>query len=231
MLKLTFWILLVANIVMFAATQTYTDSPKKQDEPQQLQPVEPEKIRLLPSAQINSQSGPEQPVTRAEQASEATACLEIGEFDATSAGLFGKKIKNFLPASSVEQFQTQNPSSYMVYLPSAKNKKTAEIRISELQKKNISNYFLITNGTQFKNAISLGIFKNEEAAKNLVAELQKLGFDDAQIHVRSKLSESSSFRIRNPDTTQLQQLELILAELPQVSKKDCPLQNNFAKDN
>ena len=44
MLRLTFWILLAANVVMFAATQTYTDFPEKKDEPQQLQSVEPEKI-------------------------------------------------------------------------------------------------------------------------------------------------------------------------------------------
>lgn len=57
--------------------------------------------------------------------------------------------------------------------------------------------------------------------KNLVAELQKLGFDDAQTHVRSKPSSTASFLIRNPDKSQLQQLELILADFPQVSKKDC----------
>ena len=221
MLRLTFWILLAANVVMFAATQTYTDFPEKKDEPQQLQSVEPEKIRLLPSILITPQSGPVQQAITAEQASETTSCLEIGEFDTTGARLFGEKIKKLLPSDSVQKLQTQNTSSYMVYLPSAKNKKAAENRIGELQKKGIGNYFLITNGTQFKNAISLGIFKNEEAAKNLVAELQKLGFDDAQTHVRSKPSSTASFLIRNPDKSQLQQLELILADFPQVSKKDC----------
>ena len=221
MLRLTFWIFLAANVVMFAATQTYTDFPEKKDEPQQLQSVEPEKIRLLPSILITPQSGPVQQAITAEQASETTSCLEIGEFDTTGARLFGEKIKKLLPSDSVQKLQTQNPSSYMVYLPSAKNKKAAENRIGELQKKGIGNYFLITNGTQFKNAISLGIFKNEEAAKNLVAELQKLGFDDAQTHVRSKPSSTASFLIRNPDKSQLQQLELILADFPQVSKKDC----------
>ena len=231
MLRLTFWILLVANIVMFAATKTYTDSPQKQDEPQELRPVESEKIRLLPSELIPPQSGPAQPAVAVEQTSEATVCLEIGEFDTTGARLFGEKIKNILPASSVVQHQTQNPSSYMVYIPASKNKKAAESRVGELQKKGISNYFLITNGTQFKNAISLGIFKNEEAAKNLITELQKLGFDDAQTHVRSKSSATASFRIQNPDRSQLQQLERILGDFPQVSKKDCLEQNNFARDN
>lgn len=177
MLRLTFWILLAANVVMFAATQTYTDFPEKKDEPQQLQSVEPEKIRLLPSILITPQSGPVQQAITAEQASETTSCLEIGEFDTTGARLFGEKIKKLLPSDSVQKLQTQNPSSYMVYLPSAKNKKAAENRIGELQKKGIGNYFLITNGTQFKNAISLGIFKNEEAA-------QKSGRRTAKTRIR-----------------------------------------------
>ena len=137
MLRLTFWILLAANVVMFAATQTYTDFPEKKDEPQQLQSVEPEKIRLLPSILITPQSGPVQQAITAEQASETTSCLEIGEFDTTGARLFGEKIKKLLPSDSVQKLQTQNPSSYMVYLPSAKNKKAAENRIGELQKKGI----------------------------------------------------------------------------------------------
>lgn len=231
MLRLTFWILLVANVVMFAATQTYTDTPQKQDEPLQSQPVESEKIRLLPSVLIVPRTEPVQLATPTEQTGEVTACLEIGEFNAADASLFSKKLKKLLPASHAEQFQNQNPSSYMVYLPSAKNKKEAEIRIRELQKKGISNYFLITNGTQFKNAISLGIFKNEEAANNLVTELQKLGFDDARTHVRTKPSGSASFQLRNAGKIQLQQLELILADFPQASKKECEQQNNFAKNN
>ena len=231
MLRLTFWILLVANVVMFAATQTYTDTPRKQDEPLQLQPVNPEKIRLLPSALITPQVEPVPPTAPAKQTGEMSGCLEIGDFDIAGARLFGTKIKNLVPASSVEQLQNRNPSGYMVYLPSAKNKKAAEIRISELQKKGISNYFLITNGTSFKNAISLGIFKNEDAAKNLVAELQKLGFDDARTHIRTRPSGSVSFQIRNLDKSQLQQLESILANFPQASKKECELRNNFAENN
>lgn len=221
----------MANVVMFAATQTYTDSPRKQDEPIPLQPVEAEKIRLLPSVLIKPQSEPAQPATTPAQTSETTVCLEIGEFDTAVARLFGEKIKNLLPASSVEQFQNHNPSSYMVYFPPAENKKAAEKRIDELQKKGISNFFLITNGTQFKNAISLGIFKNEGAAKNLIAELRKLGFDDALTHVRTRSSGSTTFQIRNPDKSQLQQLELILASFPQVSKKECESGNNFANNN
>lgn len=220
MLRLTFWILLAANVVMFAATQTYTDFPEKKDEPQQLQSVEPEKIRLLPSILITPQSGPVQQAITAEQASETTSCLEIGEFDTTGARLFGEKIKKLLPSDSVQKLQTQTIELYGLSSFSQKQK-AAENRIGELQKKGIGNYFLITNGTQFKMPFHSASSKMKKPPKNLVAELQKLGFDDAQTHVRSKPSSTASFLIRNPDKSQLQQLELILADFPQVSKKDC----------
>ena len=169
--------------------------------------------------------------TSATEKVETTSCLEIGEFDAAGAKLFEEKTKAFLPADSLERLHTPNPSSYMVYLPPAPNKKTAEKRITELQKKGIGNYFLITNGKQFRNAISLGIFKNEETAKNLVAKLQKLGFDDVTTHARTRPAESTSYMIKNADKTQMQQLELVLAYFPQTSKKECTLQNNFVKEN
>ena len=230
MLRLTFWILLVANVVMFAATQTYTDVPKKHDEPQQPVPVEPEKVRLLPSALISPQSRPAGPVPVA-QVPEAANCLEIGEFDAANAKLFENKIKSVLPTGSFEKFHARHPSSYMVYLPAAQNKKAAEIRIAELQKKGISNYFLITNGKQFKHAISLGIFKHEETAKNLVAQLHKLGFEDSDIHVRTRQAEPASYRISHPDSKQQEQLDIILAGFPQASKNECIVEYNFAKNN
>ena len=230
MLRLTFWILLVANIVMFAATQTYTDALQKQDEPQQLAPVEQEKIRLLPSGLTIPQSQPTQPAP-AVQAFETASCVEIGEFDATDAKLFEGRIKAVFPNGSLEKLHERKPSSYMVFLPAAPNKKAAEKRVAELQKKGISNYFLITNGTQFKNAISLGIFKHEEAAKNLVAQMRKLGFEDSDIHVRTRQAESASYRISNSDSNQLEQLDFILADFPQASKKECPAESNFAKYN
>ena len=108
MLRLTFWILLAANVVMFAATQTYTDFPEKKDEPQQLQSVEPEKIRLLPSILITPQSGPVQQAITAEQASETTSCLEIGEFDTTGARLFGEKIKKLLKIKALIIMSKEN---------------------------------------------------------------------------------------------------------------------------
>lgn len=230
MLRLTFWTLLVANIAMFAATQTYTDSPKKQDEPRQLQPIEQEKIRLLPSVLILPQAQPTSPAT-AEQTTEVTTCFEIGEFNKTDVKLFQEKINALLPAGSAEQFHSRSPSGYMVYLPAAQNKKAAEKRISELQKKGIGNYFLITNGNQFRNAISLGIFKNEEAARNLIAELYKLGFDDVELHVKTKQTESTSFLVKNVGRNQMEQLDLILSGFPQASKKECRQTNNFAKEN
>ncbi len=229
MLRLTFWILLVANVVMFAATQTYTGAPVKKDEPQSLQPIRTEKIRLLPSVLMSPQSKPA--ATSATEKVETTSCLEIGEFDAAGAKLFEEKTKAFMPADSLERLLTPGPSSFMVYLPPAPNKKTAEKRITELQKKGIGNYFLITNGKQFRNAISLGIFKNEETAKNLVAKLQKLGFDDVTTHARTRPAESTSYMIKNADKTQMQQLELVLAYFPHTSKKECTQQNNFAKEN
>lgn len=227
MLRLTFWILLVANIVMFGATQTYTDSPKKQEGPHQPQPIEPEKIRLLPSVLIKPQ-----PLTaRATEPAETAVCYEIGEFDTAGTKLFLARVHGIMPDGSIEQRHSQNTSSYMVYLPPAKNRKAAEKRITTLQEKGVSNYFLITNGAQFKNAISLGIFKNEEAAKKLIAEMVTLGFDDVTTHARASQSKLVSFIIRNPDRNQMQQLEVILADFPQVSKKECEQQNNFAKNN
>ena len=220
----------MANIVLFAATQAYTDSPAKQVEPHQFAPVRQDKIRLLPSVLISRQFPPALPAT-AKKFPETSGCLEIGEFDTETAKRFEGKVKSAMPDVSLEKSYAQNPSSYMVYLSAAKSKKEAEKRIAELQKKGISNYYLITNGSQFKYAISLGIFKHEDTAKNLVGQLRGLGFEDSDIHVRTTPAESAYYRISNPDSKQLEQLDIILTEFQQASKKACPVENNFSRNN
>ncbi len=215
MLKFAFWILLAANIVAFASALDFSGTPKTQAASTEIRPVFPERIRILPppatAASASERNTPENP---------AIACMAFDGFVSESADLFEKKLS--FPAGTFKRTTIITASSYMVYITPSRNMKAAEARIAELKAKHITNYFLIPDG-KFRNAVSLGIFKTEASARKLLAELQEQGISDLAITGRGKQKETVMLSINNPDQQQVGQINALLSEFPQITRKDCPL--------
>jgi len=63
---------------------------------------------------------------------------------------------------------------HWVYLPSFPTWDDAHKKVTELKDNGIKDIFILARG-DLKNAVSLGLFKNEDGAKRRVATLRKLG--------------------------------------------------------
>ena len=219
MLKFVFWILLAANIVAFASTLDYSGTPQTRTASTETVQVLPDRIRVIsPSTAAATASAAEQNAPE----KLATICISLDGFDSESAELFEKKLA--FPAGTFKRTVTRTASNYMVYIPPSKNMKTAEAHIAKLKAKNITNYFLIPDG-KFRNAISLGIFKTEASANKLLTELQAQGITDLAIALRGKQTENVALDINNPDRHQIEQIDALLPEFPQITRKDCSLQS------
>lgn len=216
MLKFVFWFLLAVNVIVFASTVEYSGISKIPAESRAYEPVEDGRIRILSSSRNAS---PVPPVEEKKKGLSETACIELENFNTQDADLFAKKMA--LPANKISRTHTVKASGYMVYIPPFKNIKTAEKRIAELQEKGITNYFLIPEGTRFRHAISLGLFKTEKSARNLMEELEKRSIHDARITARGKTTESVSFKLNNLSSNQIDRLNTLLAAFPQVTRKEC----------
>ncbi len=223
MLKIAFWTLFAVNIAVFASTLSNTDEAKQADVSQITSPFEPDRIRLLPppAPAVSAGSG----VRGETGVRPSEGCVETGKFDGQTAALFEQSIRSFIPSGQSNRLTSQTASSYMVYLPPSKDQKTAEKRIAELKAKGITQFFLIPDGTKFKRAISLGIFKTPAKAQTLVAELEKQGIHDAEIIGRGKTTESFVFRFTQLNRRQLDQLETLTSEFPQARTQACRQEN------
>lgn len=215
MLKLVFWSLLAVNIVVFATALEYPDTSKTPTRIQSPDPVRPERIRIhpvFPNLPSGSESGKkEEPLT--------ASCIEIGNFNTRDADIFEKKMG--LSPDIVKRVTVNTADNYMVYIPASKNPKLAERKIARLKEKGISNYFFIPEG-KFRHAISLGIFKTEESARKLVAELKTRGIHDVSIAGRGKITRNIAFRINDLDDRQFAQMNSLLETSPQITIKSCP---------
>jgi hypothetical protein len=126
------------------------------------------------------------------------ACFTLGPF--AKAQTANRSITS-LKALGVEvkrrQVSRRTPKGYWVYLPASKSYQSAKRKVKELQKKGLKDLFIMGKGSR-KNAISLGLFKQESAAKDRFKQVKKLGLK-AVLETQYRLSEQAWLDITVPD--------------------------------
>lgn len=229
-MRLFFLLLLLANLVFVALVQL---GPVKGGDAQLAQQqIHPEKIKLVPL---------EQAAARAEKvapklASGMGACLEWGSFAGNemtraSAALAKLELGDRLSQRTIEELP-----GFWVYIPPLKSKQEADRKISELKALGITDYFLVQDNSKWRNAISLGIFKTQEAASGRLQALKGQGVRSALVGERTQKVNQVMFMVREPgDAIQAKLVELQRdfpgSELRATQCAAAPLQAAAAKIN
>ena len=182
-------LLLLANLTLFGYTRL--DSAGSGESARFAQQVQPDRIRLLTSQQVAT-LGP------AKVAALADVCLEWGPFN---DGERTRALAELQPAGLgrlLTQKRVENASAYWVFVPRLANKAAADKRAAELSAAGIKDLFVFDNGPQ-RLAISLGVFRTEDAASAYVAELGKRGIADARAGPRQQVVVQTLLIVRDPD--------------------------------
>lgn len=212
-----FWILLLANVAFFAAMQKGWMGLGEQVSQSQ-PPLHEDMIRLLgaPEAILPAPPiPPTPPATPAPPASPATApveppviepppaaarpdalaCLEWGDFSGSDLTRATVALAALQLGDKLSQYQIEHDTGYWVYFPPLKNKAAVNRKISELKARGINEYFVVQNAGNLQNAISLGVFKTQEAAQNFLDELRDKGVRTAQVGERASKFKVTVFRL------------------------------------
>ena len=224
MLKLIFWSLLCINGLLFAYGQGYLGNfPGNEREPARLRnQVNADKLTLVSSASaIALAAAPKEEA--APPAPPTLACIEIGPFNAAEA----KRFESLLaPLDLGKRKSTINvPSteitSHIVYIPSLGSKENADKKAAELKNMGVSNYFIMNDNSPMKWAISLGVFKSENAAKTLLAALNKQGVSSAKIVGRGSNATRLNYQLRDIDQDTKAKIEGIAERFPSQDARSC----------
>ena len=124
----------------------------------------------------------------------------------------------------VSPVEVQTIAGWWVYIPPLKSKADVERRIAELSEQGVKEYFAVDNGGEMHNAISLGIFKSEEAANHYLQALQSKGVRSAQVGRRDHRVTQTAFLVRNPDPAIAARMAELTTRFPgsELKAKDCP---------
>ncbi len=146
--------------------------------------LHPEKLRLIKVSEAEEEkpaaaSAPATNAASAPLASVVTSCVRLAGLTPAQAEELGGKAK----AAGLRTNLATLPKSWWVHLPQQADRASAEKKAGELQRLGVKDYFIDP-----ANAISLGLFKSEEAARRALDQLKGRGVQSAQIDVRGTSS-------------------------------------------
>jgi hypothetical protein len=219
-MRTVFLLLLLANLAFFAYGSMLRNRAQTPAPVEHLQ-LHPEKIRLVAPGE-EAQAVPKAPAASTPALS--GACLEWGVVAGADVGRAETAIAALkLPESSVQR-TVLDASGYWVYLPPAKSKTQLERNLAELSALGVTDYFVVQDATPWRNAISLGIFKAEEAAKSFLAALETKGVKGAVVGRRENFLRQIAYLLREPEAATVARLAELQREFPgtQMKAVACP---------
>ena len=208
-MKLFFLILLIANAAAYGYIR-FDESRVGADSQIALLQIGPDKIKLLKSGVRASESK-----GAATRPSPALVCLEWGGFSAEEAARAAAALATLTLGDKVSQRETSD--SYWVYIPPLKTKAEADKKAADVKSFGISDFYVIQDNDQWKFAISLGMFKSEEAATNYLAQLRQKGVRSAVVGPRG--AKAGIFVIRDPGDAAASKIAELRADFPASTLK------------
>lgn len=190
-------LLLLANLGLFAYSQY---AQMNQGEPARIaNQLQPEKIKLLAPSQV-ANLGP------AKAAQLNNVCLEWGAFTDAERIAAIAALEPLQLGKQMSQRRAETTSSFWVFVPPLSSKQAADKKVGELKAMGLTDYYILNDGPQ-KNAISLGIFKSEEAAIRYHEAIKTRGVISARVGPRAQPVAQTVLVIRDPQPAQAETLQ------------------------
>lgn len=152
------------------------------------------------------------------------ACLEWGYFAGPDVARADAAIVRLELPQALVQRVIADVGGYWVYIPPQKSKADADRKISELKSLGVIDFFAVQEQGQWRHAISLGIFKSEDAAKNFLAALRDKGVRSAIVERRENFLKQIAYFVREPSPAMVARLAELQREFSgsEVKAVACP---------
>jgi hypothetical protein len=218
MLKWTFALLLLVNMLVFAVLRWSGESVDEAN-PLPQAPLNAQKIILLKpevmtassvaSSAVTATSAPVAvaanspivPVSATVIASAPSSplpatqlsCLEWGELSGVNVQRAEKMLASWSLGNKVQQRAVDVVTGYWVFIGPLRSRLEVEQKVMQLKARQVLDHFVVTEAGAWQNAISLGVFKTEEAAKKHLVKLQAQGVRTAVVGAHGNKMKAAVF--------------------------------------
>jgi hypothetical protein len=247
-----FWVLLLGNVILFAAMENGWFGWGEQEV--QAQPyLNGDMIRLIPALQSaparalpssrpvsepvtapapvavpSPSESPSKPNPAMDVAAPAAAkpgtlvCLEWGDFSGQDLARATAALSALQLDDKLSRRQIEQDIGYWVYFPPLKNKAAVNRKLAEIKALGIREYFVVQASGHWHNAISLGVFKTQEAAQSFLHGLNAKGVHTAQVGERANKLKSTIFMLDRVDAATVSKLTAMQNDFPGSALNNVP---------
>ena len=223
-MKLFVWLLVLLNVGLLAYFNMDLIAPKT---PSIDHSIQPEKLKILDeSALAKMQTKKAQPVidpaaSTAQVNVQTTA--QAATPTPTSCYTWGNFTKTNLPSAQVvlvrlglqsvinQEAVAQEDKRFWVYYPPLKSAALAQQKAAEIKALGITELFIVQD-SQWRNAISFGLFQDEQLATNLLTELQAKGIKGAAKDLHNPGKSLTSLLIKAVSVEAITELQKVKPE-------------------
>jgi|APFre7841882590_1041340.scaffolds.fasta_scaffold38061_2 hypothetical protein len=197
-MKLLVWLLVLFNVALLVYFNMDLVVPKPVVADRSIQP---EKLKILSAKDLETMPKKEVPPPIAEEvvaSDEAlvTSCYKWGNFTKTNLPSAQVVLARLGLQGAVNQEQgAQEDRRFWVYYPPLKNAELAQQKAAEIKALGVQE-LIIVQDSQWRHAISFGLFQDEQLAMNLLNDLHAKGVKGATKALRSPGKSLSSILIK-----------------------------------
>jgi hypothetical protein len=177
--------------------------------------INPEKIRVLSQKEIEHlpKKSLDYPTIS------ETSCFEWGIFSARSLAHAQSVLANLSLQAAVKEGSKSATKRFWIYHPPLKTVQEAQIKAAELKALGVEDVVIVKD-KKWKNAISFGLFEDEQLAIKLLNELKVKGANNVAKTLLNQEANQSSLMLNNLTGTKLAELKKLKLEFPETILKE-----------
>ncbi len=218
-MRALFLLLLLANLAFYAWSR-YGAPADAVDPAQAARPIEPEKLKLVAPASLPAPAplAAKKPVS----APPALACIEWGSFTVADAPRAEQALEPLALGPKLAQRRTEEVAGWWVFIPAQGSRLAAVRKAAELKTLGVSEYFIVQEDGESRWALSLGVFRSEEAAQARLAALRAQGVRTARVGPRETVVPKIWLQVKSVDAPLQARLKEIARQIDGSELRDCP---------
>jgi hypothetical protein len=222
-MRTLFLLLLFANLALYAWVRFGVPAEAADPAPQSRE-LAPEKLKVIAPADLPPPAAAKKqpPAPVAATPSPSIACLEWGGFTLADAPRAQQALEALGLGTRLAQRRAEEAASWWVYIPSQRNRQGAVRKAAELKNLGIDEYFIVQEEGEHRWALSLGVFRTEEAAQARLAALRTQGVRSARVGARETLVPKIWLQVKSVDAPLQARLKEITRQVDGSELKDCP---------
>lgn len=111
-------------------------------------------------------------------------CMQWGEFSGSDLARATEALDVLNLGDRRSSHEVEHASGYWVYISPLKTHAALDKKVAELKSLGIADYYVVQDAGPWQNAISLGVFKTEDAARNQFDKMKNKGVRSAEMGER-----------------------------------------------